>query len=193
MSFFRPYARWLDLTSGRIPEADVVTQRHLTDMRGFYADADAEAALIASNPLIYEVYCGAEFSVRAGELGFCATVMYPGKVGDEYYMSKGHFHAKPERPEIYVCLRGTGRLVMFTAEGDVDVQAMQPGTVAMIPPFWAHRTINTGVDDFAFLATFLTDAGHNYATIAEQGFPVLVVERDGQPTVIDNPRYQRDN
>lgn len=32
------------------------------------------------------------------------------------------------------------------------------------------------------------DAGHDYSTIERQGFRKLVVERDGQPAIIANPR-----
>jgi glucose-6-phosphate isomerase, archaeal len=35
------------------------------------------------------------------------------------------------------------------------------------------------------------DAGHDYATVEERGFPVLVVRGDKGPEVVPNPRYQR--
>ncbi len=41
-----------------------------------------------------------------------------------------------------------------------------------------------------FFAAFPADAGYDYKTIEEQGFPVVVVERDGAPQVESNPRYQ---
>jgi glucose-6-phosphate isomerase len=34
------------------------------------------------------------------------------------------------------------------------------------------------------------NAGHDYGTIEQRGFRKRVVERDGQPTVIDNPKWQ---
>jgi glucose-6-phosphate isomerase len=39
-----------------------------------------------------------------------------------------------------------------------------------------------------FLAVFPADAGYDYRTIADQGFASIVVERDGKPAVIPNPR-----
>ena len=34
------------------------------------------------------------------------------------------------------------------------------------------------------------DAGHDYGTIEEKGYRKLVVERDGRPAVIDNPKWK---
>jgi glucose-6-phosphate isomerase len=59
-----------------------------------------------------------------------------------------------------------------------------------VPPRWAHRSVNTALD--ADLITFFVypgNAGHDYATIERLGFRKLVVERDGQPQVIDNARW----
>jgi glucose-6-phosphate isomerase len=50
--------------------------------------------------------------------------------------------------------------------------------------------VNTGLQ--AALVTFFVypaDAGHGYGTIERQGFRKLVVERDGQPAIIDSSRW----
>ena len=62
---------------------------------------------------------------------------------------------------------------------------MGPGVVAYVPPHWAHRTVNTGSEPFVFLAIYPGDAGHDYGTIETEGFPQRVVERDGQPAVVE--------
>src|SRR3978361_475292 len=97
----QPFSRTIDLTSGRIPGVTEITSRRLSDMRGWYTDADAEAALAERNPLIYEVHYGYNAPSIDGQLGFCTTIISPGKVGSEYYMTKGHYHAKADRAEIY--------------------------------------------------------------------------------------------
>jgi glucose-6-phosphate isomerase len=104
-------------------------------------------------------------------------------------MTKGHFHAIRERSEIYVGLSGEGRLVMATEDGRPAVETIAAGTVNYVPGFWAHRTVNVGDEPLVFLAVYPADAGYDYGTIEEEGFPVLVVERDGEATVVDNPRY----
>jgi glucose-6-phosphate isomerase len=48
--------------------------------------------------------------------------------------------------------------------------------------------MNVGATNFVFLAVFPADAGYDYKTIADEGFASIVVERDGKPAVIANPR-----
>lgn len=188
--YMLPFTSKVDLQSGKITDAATIATRRLADMRGLYADQDAEAALVGSNPLIYEVFYGANTPEVEGQLSYCTTVIYPGKVGDEYFMTKGHYHAKGDRAELYYGLQGEGYLLSQTPEGEVNVQPMKPGVAAYVPPYWGHRTINVGTANFVFLAVFPADAGYDYKTIAEQGFASIVVERSGQPTVIPNPRYR---
>jgi glucose-6-phosphate isomerase len=63
--------------------------------------------------------------------------------------------------------------------------------VLYVPPRWAHRSINTGTDDLITYFVYPGDAGHNYGTIETQGFCKLVVEQDGKPAIIDNPRWKK--
>ena len=44
---------------------------------------------------------------------------YPGKVGDEYFMTKGHFHTILETCEVYYTLSGQGAMLMETPEGTI--------------------------------------------------------------------------
>lgn len=99
--------------------------------------------LAEDNPVIYQVY---EIRVpeEEGHLLSCTTVIYPGKVGNEYFFTKGHYHVKEDRAEIYTCLQGEGYLLMTTREGGSRSVAMKPGTSAYIPPYWSHRTLNSG-------------------------------------------------
>lgn len=188
--YMTPFTKTLNLERGDYLEPEAITPRRLSDMRGFYADAAAEEALAADDPLIYEVFYAARNPEEPGQLSFCTTILYPGRVGDEYYMTKGHFHRLEDRGEVYHGLQGEGILILQTPEGDINVQTMRPGVTAYVPPYWAHRTINTGSDNFVFLAVYPGDAGYNYGIIAEKGFASIVVEQDGKPTVIANPRYK---
>jgi glucose-6-phosphate isomerase len=186
-----PFSRVIDLSTGRIDGAREVLSRRLSDMRGWFADTEAEAALIGRNPLIYEVDYGyAAPADVEGQLGFCTTIIHPGKIGGEYYMTKGHYHAKADRAEIYYTLQGEGRLLMQTRDGVTSVQNMLPGVIAYIPAYHAHRTVNVGADNFIFLSFYPSDSGYDYASIAEKGFASLIVERDGKPQVIPNPRWK---
>ena len=181
-----PFTRMVDLASGRIPGIPQAASRRLSDMRGWFADAEAEAALAERNPLIYEVHYGYDAPSVNGQLGFCTTILYPGKVGDEYYMTKGHYHAKADRAEIYY---GEGLLLLQTRDGAVTTQHMLPGVIAYIPAYHAHRTINVGAENFVFLSVYPADSGYDYGSIADGGFASLCVERDGRPRMIPNPRF----
>ncbi|MGL4650026.1 MAG: glucose-6-phosphate isomerase family protein, partial [Caldilineaceae bacterium] len=137
----------------------------------------------------YEVY---EFKrpTVAGELLHGISIVQPGKVGAEYQMTKGHYHEVLETGEVYYCLAGQGVMVMETPEGEWAVEELWPGRVLYVLPRWAHRSVNTG--SAGPLVTFFVypgNAGHDYGTIEQKGFRKLVVEQDGQPQVIDNPRW----
>jgi glucose-6-phosphate isomerase len=165
--------------------------RTLTSMRGQYNDTAAyEAQLAAGDALLYEVYELAR-PHEAGELLHGISIVHPGQVGDEYYMTKGHFHTVLETGEIYHCLSGRGAMVMETPEGEWAVEWLEAGRVLYVPPRWAHRSVNTGDDDLITFFAYPGHAGHDYGTIERQGFRKLVVERDGQPEIIDNPRWEK--
>lgn len=158
-------------------------QRHLSDMAGMYADADAERDAIATDDaVVYEVYQH-DMPEHPGELIVCTTLLHPGKVGNEYFMTKGHYHEVRDRGEVYYGLAGEGRLVL-AKDGECTTAPIVPGTVAYVPPHWAHRTVNTGADQFIFLAVYPGDAGHDYGTIETEGFPKLVLEREGEIAVV---------
>jgi len=169
---------------------DLVIQRTLDDMGDAYFDQDAVADILSrDNPAIVKVWM-APVPDSKGHLVPLMTVIYPGKVGEEYHMTKGHYHTDPQNaPEVYITLKGQGKLVLQTREGDVHVCDMLPGTMNYIPSEWAHRAVNTGSEEFVFLGVFPAATGRDYSFIGvgKENFHKVVVERDGQPAVIDHP------
>jgi glucose-6-phosphate isomerase len=164
-------------------------RRTLTSMRGQYHDTAAyEAMLAEDDALLYEVFELAR-PHTSGEVLHGISIVHPGKIGDEYYMTKGHFHTVLETAEVYLCLSGQGAMVMETPEGDWAVETLSPGRVLYVPPRWAHRSVNTGSDDLITLFAYPGHAGHDYGTIEQQGFRKLLVERDGVAAIVDNPRW----
>lgn len=181
-----PWAATLDLKSGALwPPSHVVTCR-LSDMAGRYADQAAEAELLRnSDPLIYradeivapEIY---------GELHTSVTVLYPGKVGDEYFMSKGHYQVDAECVKVYLGITGSGYLLMQNGAGDTMEVAMSPGTVAYCAAGWSQRTVNVGNEPFAYFKYWPANGGHDYdRVVAEGGFLKRVVERNGRPEIVN--------
>ena len=164
--------------------------RRLSSMKGQFADQSAfEAQLDREDLVLYEVY-ELQRPEKAGELLQGISIVHPGKVGDEYYMTKGHFHTVLETAEIYHCLKGEGVMVMETPEGDWAVEKLRPGKILYVPPRWAHRSVNTGSQaDMVTFFVYPGNAGHDYGTIETQGFRKLVLEVNVQLQIADNPRW----
>ena len=101
-------------------------------------------------------------------------------------MTKGHFHERDDQPEIYFCVQGEGYLLLQTIDGEFRAERWSRGTISHIPPMWAHRVVNTGDELLVFVASYHLSAGHDYAPIIDKGFRKLVLERDGQPTLVDS-------
>ena len=186
----RPLEFDLSLPGGMPNRYDQHTVRRLSSMKGYFADTDRYAAMLdAEDGVLYEVYELVRASA-AGELLHGVSIVHPGKVGAEYFMTKGHFHSVLETAEVYYCLQGKGMMVMETPEGDWSVAELRPGRVLHVPPRWAHRSVNVASDqDLVTFFVYPAHAGHDYGTIQVSGLRKLVIERDGQPVVVDNPRW----
>ncbi|NOR91009.1 MAG: cupin domain-containing protein [Anaerolineales bacterium] len=184
-----PFTFSISVPDETMSEYDNHIVRRLSAMVGQYQDAQAFTAMLSQDPVLYEVY-EIKRPESEGELMNGISIVHPGKVGEEYFMTKGHFHTVLDTAEVYYCLKGEGMMVMETPEGEWSIEELHPGCVLYVPPRWAHRSVNTG--QLVNLVTFFIypgNAGHDYGTIEQQGFRKLVVERDGRVQVIDNPRW----
>jgi glucose-6-phosphate isomerase len=180
-TFIDPFSIELDLDQGLMRRATNHVVRRAADMRGYYADPAALERLITGqgNPVHYEVF---EVPVpeERGHLMYCISKLQPGRVGQECFMTKGHYHQVEHTGEIYLCLRGQGYMLMKTADGQCHAEAMGRGRMVYVPPFWAHRSVNTGGEPLVSFCVYPAEAGHNYGDIAREGFPRRVFERNGQ-------------
>ena len=87
-----PWAVDIDLVTGAMAEPDRVLTRKTSDMRGYYRDEAALEQLIGQNdPIHYEVF-EKHIPETYGHLLLCISKLYPGRVGDECFMTKGHYH-----------------------------------------------------------------------------------------------------
>ena len=164
-------------------------ERYLSQMKNMYQDQEAvEEILKHEDPLIYEFY---ELGCpeRAGDLAFGTTMIHPGKIGNEYYMTKGHFHQIVDTAEVYYTLKGEGYMMLESLDGDWRVERMEKGKALYVPRGYAHRTINTGDEVLTAFYVFDADAGHDYGTIETKGYRHIVCEINGEVTVLDNPRW----
>ncbi len=166
-------------------------RRRLSDLKGQFLDSAAyQQMFMEEDQLIYEVYEINRPQI-AGELLMGVSIVHPGKVGREFFMTKGHFHAVIDTAEAYYVLRGEGYMVMETPEGETAVEALTPGKVLYVPPRWAHRSVCTSLqEDLVTFFIYPGNAGHDYGTIEALGFRKLVVDGTNGPEIIDNPRYK---
>jgi len=177
-----PFSIKLDLEQGFMRGATNHLVRRAADMRGYYLDAPALERLISehANPVHYEVF---EVPVpeERGHLMYCISTLQPGRVGREFYMTKGHYHQVEATSEIYLGLRGQGYLLLKTADGQCHAELIGRGRMVYVPPGWAHRSVNTGLEPLVSFCVYPAEAGHNYGGIAS--FPRRVFERNGQCVV----------
>ena len=162
------------------------TERLLSDLRGCFADRGAyEAALAAGNPLLYRV-ASVEPATGNGDLHYGVGRLMPGKIGAEYFMTKGHLHSWREAAEFYIGLTGEGVMLLEDeATGESRLLPLRTNGVVYVPGHTAHRTMNTGPVPLTYIGVYPAKAGHDYSTIARTNFRCVVVERGGQPAMIE--------
>ena len=179
-----PFGVELDLEQGVMHAATRHTIRRASDMRGYYADQDALEQLIVqdNDPLHYEVF---EIPVpeEEGHLMYCISKLQAGRVGQECFMTKGHYHTRLATAEVYLCLRGEGLMLMKTRNGECQWQTFRRGRMVYVPPNWAHRSINTGDEPLISFCVYPAQAGHNYGDIQTSGFPKRVYLRQQKVVV----------
>jgi glucose-6-phosphate isomerase len=180
----KPFGVDFDLVHGIMKDPQVHTIRLASSMRGHYKDAKALEALVAQgDPVHYEVF-EMKIPQEVGQLQFCISKTYPGNVGGECFMTKGHYHAVAGTAETYLCLRGEGYMIMKLPTGESAVERFLPGRMVYVPPFWGHRTVNTGDEPLISFCVYPGEAGHNYGDIEKQGFPLRVFKRAGKVEIV---------
>lgn len=180
-----PFTTLMDLRLGTLLPVLEVVERRVSDLRVHLLDSDAP---VDGDPVVYTVSAIPVPTTNAN-VQCSTTVIHPGRVGREYFMTKGHFHEVRDRAEVYLGLAGEGRLVLATEDGRSAVEPMSRGTVGYVPGGWAHRTVNVDDEPLVFFAVYVGDAGHDYETVERRGFPVVVVAGPDGPVVEENPRY----
>lgn len=185
----KPFTIDFDLITG-LSKSKESTKRYLSNMKGMFSDELAyENLLKQEDRLLYEFY-ELDLPNKDSDLLFGTSIVYPGKVGNEYHMTKGHFHTILDTAEVYYCLSGNGMLLMENPEGDWDTQQLKPGSAVYVPGRYAHRSINVGNEPLVTFFVFRADAGHDYGTIEEKGYRKLIHDKNGEIQIVDNPKWQ---
>lgn len=159
-------------------------ERRLRDVQSVFADRLACQELLAENPLIYSVTQVEDFNDE-GDLHYGLGILMPGKVGREYFMTKGHIHAWRPAAEVYIGLRGRGMMLLEDERtGECRAVPLEANSTVYVPGHTAHRTINVGDEPLVYWGLLSSAAGHDYGAVAERNFRLVVVEKDGQPVIM---------
>lgn len=175
----------IDADSGLL-QGGTLVERRLSDLRGCFADSTAfDRSLAQDDPVVYRV-SAIEPGDDRGDLHLGLGVLMPGRVGDEYFLTKGHYHSWREAGEYYIALRGQGGLLLEDGQGLSRFVPFRAGQLVYVPGSTAHRSINTGDEPLVYLGIYSAQAGHDYAAIAADNFKqVVLAGADGAPTVRD--------
>lgn len=161
-----PVTSVVDIIAGGMSGNTGRYEKRLSDLTGLYADADAHQALVGStgDPVVYDVE---DFKpgTHSGDLIYGVTRMNPGQIGREYFLTRGHIHAKADRPEIYYGQKGRGLMQLESPEGETRIIEIGPQTICYVPPFWIHRSINVGTEDLVMVFAYPSDSGQDYGII----------------------------
>lgn len=174
-----------DPVAGTI-EGAARTVRHLSDLRGIFADTDAYSRMLAAgDPIVYTVD-SIEPAPGEGDLFYGIGTIMPGRVGEEFFMTKGHFHSWRPAAEVYIGLSGEGMMLL---QHEVSRQSrllrLEANSIVYVPGYTAHRTINTGTTPMTYIGIYPARAGHDYGAIAQRNFDQLVVERGGEIVMLE--------
>lgn len=178
----------MDWTNGLFaPGAPILESvKTLGQLNGIFADA---AALRTMNPdtVVYRVqaWCPIAEGTEGG-LFWGSTIIEPGQVGAEYFMTHGHFHLRRNRCEYYATLDGEGALILMDEQRTTRMEPMTTGSVHFIPPHTAHRVANTGSRPLRFAACWPSDAGHDYEIIRTRGFSARLLCVDNRPALVSS-------
>ncbi|MDR2057171.1 MAG: glucose-6-phosphate isomerase [Dysgonamonadaceae bacterium] len=162
-----------------------VSKKLLSGLENVFKN-EAVRASMDQEQVVYEVEC--YFPVEEGKKGglfWGVSRIYPGKVAGEYFMTRGHFHSESDTAEFYWGIAGKGVLVCMDTNGQSWAEYLKPNSLHYIAGNVAHRVANIGNESLIFGACWLSDAGHDYASIEQNGFSVRLVDLNGKPTLIE--------
>jgi glucose-6-phosphate isomerase, archaeal len=177
----------VDLRSGELLGRGVQhLARTIQEMKGVYRNEEFRKSL-DQNTVVYRVEAFHPVDEgNEGGLFWGTTFLNPGMVGDEYFMTKGHYHAKRTRGEFYLTVAGNGALILMDESRKTVFEPMSPGTLHYVSAYTAHRVANTGGCLLTVLACWPSDAGHDYDVIARDGFSARLRNVGGFPVLVED-------
>lgn len=197
----RPDLDTMDFSYGPGVFGPRTEKRRLDDIRQSLSDPTAEGP-----DVVYAVAMdvGKEADradLMARNLLYGAMMYRKGQVGDEPVRSQGHVHAvsascNASTCEVYEIWKGSAYIYMQETTDDDPGRCFavhaNAGEVVIVPPAWAHATINADTaQEMLFGAWCVRDYGFDYAGVrAHHGIAWFPKVQDGSISFIPNPTYR---
>lgn len=151
------------------------------------------------------------YMIRGGKEKRNVTVWETGTVNGEYIKTYGHYHIIDFK-ETYRIAEGEGVLLLQMRKKDEagdwlddEIESFQAlkvktGDEIAIPSFMGHALVNTGKTWLVTTDDSIVNLGADSASMPAhadyeplhrmQGMAYYVVEKDGIPTLVKNPKYK---
>lgn len=142
--------------------------------------------------------------LSARGLSYGMGFMPPLKLGVEYIKTMGHYHSlcpgtTVRYPEVYEIVYGAATYLLQKQDPadmaiveDIILVEGKRGDRLVMPPDYAHVSINTGPEPLVGAHWAAAKCGLEYSEIAQMGgFGYFVVEENGSPNFVRNPRYKQ--
>lgn len=161
------------------------TVKTLGQLQGIFLNEDARRAM-DPDTVVYRVqaWCPVPEGTEGAQF-WGSSVVEPGQVDSEYFMTHGHFHLKRNRTEYYATIEGEGALILMDETRRTWKESMSPGSLHFIPPNVAHRVANTGKMPLRLVACWPSDAGHDYDVIRQIGFGARLLNVAGKASLVE--------
>lgn len=180
----------MDWKQGLLREDSHVTEstKTISQLTEVFGDAEALRTMDPTT-IVYcvQAWCPQPQGTEGG-LFWGTTTLEAGRVGSEYFITHGHFHAKRDRTEYYGTIQGCGALILMDESRRTWMEPMSAGSLHFVPPRTAHRVANTGNEPLRFVACWPSDAGYDYAAIREQGFSARLLDVAGEAKLVASNR-----
>jgi glucose-6-phosphate isomerase len=168
-----------------LPNAEVrETVKTLGQLENIFLNEDARRTMDPET-VVYRVqaWCPVPEGTEGAQF-WGTTVIEPGHVDSEYFMTHGHFHQKRDRTEYYATIDGEGALILMDEVRRPRMEPMFSGSLHFIPPNVAHRVANSGKVPLRLVACWPSDAGHDYDAIRRFGFSARLLSVNRKASLV---------
>lgn len=162
--------------------------KKLDQLENIFLNERARRAM-DQNTVVYRVqaWCPVPEGTEGAQF-WGTTVIEPGEIDAEYFMTHGHIHRKRDRTEFYGTVEGEGALILMSEDRETRMEPMSAGSLHFVPPNTAHRVANTGAIPLRLVACWPSDAGHDYEYIRDKGFSARLLNVQQTPLLVRTDR-----